>query len=172
MFHQLKNKNFYIILAADAVIMSLSLLFAYLLRFEFALNDNMAQQVVITLAWMIPLKIAVFFWFRVYRGMWRYIGLSDIWLLLKAASTASLLTVALLIFVFRFEGYPRSVFIIDFFLVVRIYAPHIIELEKKRYTAPYKKGFMNSTAALSITEYIAEKKAAKSANMVPFLNMC
>ncbi len=122
MFHQLKNKNFYIILAADAVIMSLSLLFAYLLRFEFALNDNMAQQVVITLAWMIPLKIAVFFWFRVYRGMWRYIGLSDIWLLLKAASTASLLAVTLLIFTTRFQGTPRSVFIIDFFLTLGLCA--------------------------------------------------
>ena len=118
MINQLKNKHFYIILAADAGLMILSLLLAYLMRFEFALNENMVRQVLLTLAWLLPLKIAVFFWFRIYRGMWRYVGLDDIWLLVKAASTASLLAVALLIFIFRFEGYPRSIFVMDFVLTL------------------------------------------------------
>jgi len=122
MLHQLKNKHFYIIIAADAGIMILSLLLAYLLRFEFALNDNMVQQAVTTLTWLVPLKIVVFFWFRIYRGMWRYIGIDDVWLLIKATSAASLLAVTLLIFTTRFQGIPRSVFIMDYLFTLGLCA--------------------------------------------------
>lgn len=122
MMHQLKNRNFYFILAADAGLMVLSLVAAYLMRFEFTLNDAMLQQITVTLVWLVPLKIAVFFSLRVYRGMWRYVGIDDVWLLIKAASTASLLAVALLIFITRFHGYPRSVFIMDYMLTLGLCA--------------------------------------------------
>jgi FlaA1/EpsC-like NDP-sugar epimerase len=122
MLHQLKNKNLYIILAADATLMILSLLGAYLLRFEFLLTGEMFQQMVATLGWLVPLKIGVFLVFRAYRGMWRYVGMDDVWLLVKATSVAFLLAVALLIFIFRFQGYPRSIFILDYLLTLGLCA--------------------------------------------------
>ena len=109
-------------LAADSGLMVLSLLAAYLLRFEFVLEKNTLQQVVATLVWLVPLKITVFFSFRVYRGMWRYAGMDDVWLLMKAVSVASFLAVTLLIFITRFQGYPRSVFIMDYLFTLGLCA--------------------------------------------------
>ena len=122
MLHQLKNKNFYIILAADATLMVVSLVAAYLLRFEFVLTEDMLRQIITTLVWLVPLKITVLFSFMTYRGMWRYIGLGEIWTLIKALSAASLLAVTVLIFVFRFQGYPRSIFIMDYLLTLGLCA--------------------------------------------------
>lgn len=117
MKRQLKNLNFYIILSADIGLAALAMI-AYLLRFEFNLNQQLIVQLLGILIWLVPLKIFVFLIFRIYRGMWRYAGLADIWNLLRASTTASLLAVGVMVFVNRFEGYPRSVFLIDYFLTV------------------------------------------------------
>jgi FlaA1/EpsC-like NDP-sugar epimerase len=48
--------------------------------------------------------------------MWRYTSLVDLFNVLKAILTSSTLIILTILFVYRFEGFPRSVFIIDGFL--------------------------------------------------------
>jgi FlaA1/EpsC-like NDP-sugar epimerase len=58
----------------------------------------------------------VFIYFGLYRGMWRYTSLVDLLNVLKATFTSSVLIILTILFIYRFQGFPRSVFIIDGFL--------------------------------------------------------
>ncbi len=100
-------------LAADAAIFVLSLFLAYLLRFDFTPSPDYLLQMVYLYIYVLPIKVVVFFVFGIYRGMWRYTDLFDFWRILQASLISSLLLVALVLYLHRFEGYPRSVFFID-----------------------------------------------------------
>jgi FlaA1/EpsC-like NDP-sugar epimerase len=53
-----------------------------------------------------------------YRGMWRYVSLVDLLNVIKATIISSLLIIFVILLVHRFQGYPRSVFIIDWGLTL------------------------------------------------------
>jgi FlaA1/EpsC-like NDP-sugar epimerase len=113
MFRQLRNINFYVVFFIDLVLFALALLFAYLIRFEFVLSAAMVDQYLALLPAVLVLKSGVFFWMGLYRGMFRYAGLSDLWALLKAVGVSSLVLVFVMLFIHRFQGYSRAVFVID-----------------------------------------------------------
>lgn len=113
MHPQLKNPKFYLILFGDAVIFALACVAAYLIRFEFFLAPVYIHQIKAVLIWLVPLKLTVFFSFGLYRGMWRYTSVRDFWLIAQATFISSLLIVFVMIYLNRFQGYSRAVFIID-----------------------------------------------------------
>jgi len=51
-----------------------------------------------------------------YKGMWRYTSFVDLFNVLKATTTSSIIIILAVLFIYRFEGFPRSVFIIDWIL--------------------------------------------------------
>jgi FlaA1/EpsC-like NDP-sugar epimerase len=67
---------------------------------------------------MLVVKLLIFYFFDLYRGMWRYTSISDLFNIIKAASVSSLFIVSVIAFWTRFIGYPRSVFIIDWCLTL------------------------------------------------------
>lgn len=113
MFSQLKNPKFYLVLFGDALIFALAHIAAYLFRFEFSLNPFYIQQIQSVLVWLIPLKLIVFLSFGLYRGMWRYISVRDFWFIAQATFVSTLLIMAIMLYINRFEGYSRAVFVID-----------------------------------------------------------
>ena len=58
--------------------------------------------------------------------MWRYTSTSDLTNILKAASLGSLLVICYVLFRYRFIGFPRSVFFLDWFLIIFFIAAHRI----------------------------------------------
>ena len=54
--------------------------------------------------------------FSLYKGMWRYTSFVDLFNVLKATTTSSTVIILAVLFVYRFEGFPRSVFILDWIL--------------------------------------------------------
>jgi len=66
-----------------------------------------------TLPVLVFVKMAVFLVMGVYRGLWRYTGMSDLIVFAKAVILSSVGSLLLLLFLFRFEGYSRKVFVID-----------------------------------------------------------
>ena len=113
MLHQLKNKNFYIVLIGDLVLLGFSLVFAYLIRFEFRLSPAEIEQLFMLLPIVVPLKALIFFLIGVYRGMFRYAGLSDTLRLFWATIVSSLIIIFIILTAFRFQGFSRAVFILD-----------------------------------------------------------
>jgi UDP-GlcNAc:undecaprenyl-phosphate GlcNAc-1-phosphate transferase len=49
----------------------------------------------------------------VYRGLWRYTSIDDLIVFTKAVALSSILSLMVVLFKFRFEGFSRTVFIID-----------------------------------------------------------
>jgi FlaA1/EpsC-like NDP-sugar epimerase len=70
------------------------------------------------LAIIIPLQIACFFVFGLYRGIWRFASLPDILRILKSVIIGTAISMALLFVVTRAEGIPRSVPIIFTILLI------------------------------------------------------
>ena len=90
---------------------------AYLLRFENDLTavQNRFQQ---GLPIVVLCQVGALALYRTYAGMWRYTSVSDLIRLTKAASLGSALAIVTIALVFRFEGFSRAVFILDWFLLV------------------------------------------------------
>ncbi|MEA1935936.1 MAG: nucleoside-diphosphate sugar epimerase/dehydratase [Thermodesulfobacteriota bacterium] len=109
----IRNKNFYIMLLLDAVLVTMAYFFAYLLRFEGHIPLDHWAQFKSTLPFLIPLKLICFFIFGLYRGMWRYTSLVDLRNIFNASSLSSIIIVLSILFLYRFHGYSRSVFVID-----------------------------------------------------------
>ena len=113
MHRQLKNPKLYFMILADSAIFVFALSAAYLFRFEFTLRQEEFLQIKTVLLWVVPLKLFVFFGFGLYRGMWRYTSIRDFWSLVQACLVSTLLVMAMLLFVYRFEGYSRAVYLLD-----------------------------------------------------------
>jgi FlaA1/EpsC-like NDP-sugar epimerase len=138
MKYKLFYKNLFVILGIDILLLASSLYIAHLVRFDF----NVPQQNLHLLYWILPFvlltKIVSFFYFDVYRVMWRFTSIADLVNIIKASSISMLLIIFLILFSpRRFIGFPRSVFVIDwcltilfiagFRLAIRVYFVHISE---------------------------------------------
>jgi FlaA1/EpsC-like NDP-sugar epimerase len=118
MKHLLRSRNFYIIFLIDAILVVVSLFLSYSIRFEFQIPDNYLNTFFQTLPIVLFIKVSLFFFFRMYQGMWRYTSLVDLLNVIKATTTSSGLIILAILLVYRFEGYPRSVFMIDWGLTL------------------------------------------------------
>ncbi|MEJ5363558.1 MAG: nucleoside-diphosphate sugar epimerase/dehydratase [Desulfosoma sp.] len=108
----LRNPNFYVMVAADSACCAAALAGAYALRFEFQLEPHLSEMGRL-LAWMIPLKLAFFMALGLYRGMWRFFSLLDLWRLGLAVAASFSMTSVVLVYTSRFQGLSRAVFVLD-----------------------------------------------------------
>ena len=116
MFRILKRPNFWVVFLGDAVLVGLAYYLAYYLRFDGNISAASFTQWMNTVVWIVPLKLACFFFFGLYKGMWRYTGIYDLENLIKACVISSGIIVFILVLKVRFVGFPRSVFAIDLLL--------------------------------------------------------
>ncbi len=113
MFAQLRNLNFYIVFVVDLVLFSAALFLAYLVRFEFSLDELLLVQIIFLLPLVLVVKFGAFFFLGLYKGMFRYAGIADLWKLCRATVLSTLVLMAIILIVHRFQGYSRAVFLID-----------------------------------------------------------
>lgn len=113
MIQQFKNRNLYVVLAADMVSFIASLILAYGLRFSLDIPDKDWERIFQLLPWLLVVKTTVFFSMGVYRGMWRYTSIPDAIRLAKASVLATLALMTGLTVLQQFKGYSRSVFLAD-----------------------------------------------------------
>ncbi len=89
-------------------------------------------------------KIICFYFFDLYSGMWRYTSISDLLNVIKASCASTFIIIILILFSNRFEGFSRSVFLIDlcltilfiagFRLIVRLYFEQVSKKKRWRDT--------------------------------------
>jgi len=108
-----RNKNFWIILLFDILLLSFCYYGAYWLRFDGQLSKGIWQQFSKTLLPLLFCKLASFYFFDLYRGMWRYTGIKDLLNLVKGTIAGSLLFVLYLVMEYHFAGFSRSIIVID-----------------------------------------------------------
>ena len=124
-------KNFVIVLCVDILLLTGSIYVAHLIRFEFNIPAYFLASFYRMLPFVLITKIACFYFFDLYRGMWRYTSIGDLLNIIKAASVSTLIITFFILIRYHFTGFSRSVFLIDwcltilfiagFRLVVRIY---------------------------------------------------
>ncbi len=105
--------NLIVIACLDILLLGASWYSAFLLRFNFDIPVDSAGVVVRLLPVVILIKIIVFYFFNVYRGMWRYTSLIDLFNIIKASALSTLLIIVLIMFSHSFAGFARSVLVID-----------------------------------------------------------
>src|SRR4030042_5060727 len=112
----IRSKNFYLMLLFDACLVAAAYFFSYLLRFEGNIPFRELEKFNATVVWILIFKLLLFMIFGLYRGMWRYTSFVDLFNVLKATTTSSIIIILAVLFIYRFVGFPRSVFILDWIL--------------------------------------------------------
>jgi UDP-GlcNAc:undecaprenyl-phosphate GlcNAc-1-phosphate transferase len=106
-----KRRIFEVLL--DVILILLSYWCAYAVKFG-ALSGSTAWKLFLrTLPVLVFVKMAAFLVMGVYRGIWRYTSLDDLIVFAKAVVLSSVLSVLAVLFAFRFEGFSRTIFVID-----------------------------------------------------------
>ncbi len=101
----------------DLVLILLSYWCAYALKFGAFSGSSAWRLFLRTLPVLVFVKMAAFLVTGVYRGIWRYTGLDNLIVFAKAVALSSVLSVLVVLFAFRFEGFSRTIFIIDALLM-------------------------------------------------------
>jgi FlaA1/EpsC-like NDP-sugar epimerase len=109
-----RSKNFYLVCLIDIFLVILSWWLAFAVRLDFIIPDHYQKALWQLMPLVLIVKMIIFFSFSLYQGMWRFTSLFDLVNVVKAVMFSSLLLILCVMVLHRFEGYPRSVFIIDF----------------------------------------------------------
>jgi UDP-GlcNAc:undecaprenyl-phosphate GlcNAc-1-phosphate transferase len=106
-----KRRIFEVLL--DIVLITLAYWSAYAVKFGSFQNGTQWKLFLQTLPVMVCMRLAAFLVMGVYRGLWRYTGLDDLVVFAKAVILGSAGTLLVLLFKFHFQGFSRTVFLID-----------------------------------------------------------
>ncbi|MFA4949207.1 MAG: hypothetical protein WC674_11980, partial [Candidatus Krumholzibacteriia bacterium] len=102
----------------DLAFIAASYVLSYYLRLNFRLpQGGETSSMLISLPIVIVIRTAVFYYYGLYRSIWRYTTFDDLVRIAKAVSIGSAIMVVSFTILFRFVSFPRSVFIIDWFIL-------------------------------------------------------
>ncbi len=117
---ELTYKRQILLVILDFWLIAFSYYLAYRLRFsgtDFIINFRIFLH---SLPAVIACKSIAFFGAGIYRGFWRYLSTDDVFGYLKASSFATLLTVAAVTFIYRFEDFTKGIFVIDWLITTAL----------------------------------------------------
>ena len=106
------------LMGAYGAVLGLSLFFAYQLRFDFVVPDNIAQNMLSVCAITVAVQLVCLFLFHQFDGLLTYFSTPDLRRLLSACSLATLVIAALRFTMGIIIAPPRGVILIDFILSI------------------------------------------------------
>jgi len=86
---------------------------AYAIKFEPFSGSPAWQLFLRTVPIVVVVRLAAFLLFGVYRGIWRYTSVDDFVVFAKAVAAGTIVSMLIILFRFRFQGFSRAVFVID-----------------------------------------------------------
>src|SRR5580698_6607779 len=105
----------WVIHAVQFGIFGLSCVLAFLLRFDFAVPPAYRAHLLFAVCLLVPAKILTFSTLKVDRGWWRYVSIRDLTRIATANLAGSILGCLGLRWLAP-DGFPRSVYYLDFIL--------------------------------------------------------
>ena len=136
-----RKSNFFNFLIADTVMVSASLLASFLLIKEFNFSFLQSSIFLTSILVFTLTKLISFYYFGLYRGMWRYTSINDLINIVRSSFFGSLLALSLFALTFEFSEFPKSVLFIDFIIcttflclsraTVRLYFSNSVGNKKK-----------------------------------------
>ena len=143
MISNIKDKRrSYLIVIYDIIVIVASLLLAFILRYDFSIPAKSITGLGTYLLWALPVKLSVFYFFGLYRGMYRYTSIWDLINIGKATVIAALIINSVFLIVPLFRVIPPAILFLDFILTIGLIA--LARLSVRMYfsqiavTAPMK----------------------------------
>ena len=192
--------NLIFLIFGDFFIIFLSLYLSVLFRFEFIIPPQYLELLALeNLFIILSLKIAFFTIFGLYRGMWRFTSIWDLFNIIKSNIFSTLCLVIAVRYLYGFNSISRSLFIIDFMICValisasrlgiRIFFSHILTfLNNEKSISTYKKKILligaghtgkmilqqlvtNSSSSIEVIGFLDDdlKKVGRELNGFPIL---
>ncbi|MCE1227119.1 MAG: polysaccharide biosynthesis protein [Geobacteraceae bacterium] len=111
-----------LVFGLDVILIGLSFFAAFLLRFDFSVPSELRSLFEQGLLISLLVKPVVFLLSGLYRSLWRYASLQDGVEIAKVVTASSVISGFLLMYLRHFAPYPRSIFILDWFLLLALIA--------------------------------------------------
>ena len=100
--------------------------FSWWARFNFDFPFQDWEKSLLLMPLVIIIQVIVFRRFRLYRGIWRFASIPDLWNIFRASIFGALLITLMCFILFRLEGIPRSILILyPFFLMFFLGGPRL-----------------------------------------------
>lgn len=112
------NAKRFVVLATDAISTIFAYWLAFALRFNFSIPDIHFKMLLNTLPAIVIIRILCFYSFGLYSGVWRYASINDLLRIFKATILSSFLFFIYIGLMYHLIDFSRSVFVIDWFIIV------------------------------------------------------
>ncbi|MGE5241345.1 MAG: polysaccharide biosynthesis protein [Bacteroidota bacterium] len=107
------------VFAHDLLMVPIAWFGAYWLRFNLhSIPDEFFHQALMLVPVMLVVQGGMFWYFGLYRGIWRFASLPDLMRILKAVAAGVVVAATVIFILTRLQDVPRSVFILDGILLV------------------------------------------------------
>jgi FlaA1/EpsC-like NDP-sugar epimerase len=107
-----------IVIAIHILLIPLSNYLAFWLRFDGAIGPRFGELMVRMFPWLILIRCAILYGYRLFQGLWRYTSIWDLWNIVASTFISSLLFYILVRIVLGIEAYPRSVYVVDSIILI------------------------------------------------------
>ncbi len=113
---ELTYKRQILLVIMDFGLIAFAYYLSYRLRFEGDDFEYFFRVFLNSMPAVIACKFIAFFTMGVYRGFWLFLSTSDVLGFIKSSTLATLLSVAAVTFIYRFEDFSKGIFLIDWLL--------------------------------------------------------
>ncbi len=101
------------IIGLEVLLVVLGYALAFGLRFDFHVPEASTAVFLRTLPYLLLCRAVTYFMFKLHSGWWRLVGMVDLEYLTKAIFSGTILFILGLVFFYGFEGFPRSVIVLE-----------------------------------------------------------
>ena len=115
MGRKLEKHSRVLVLLGDMAAVSLAYYLAFLLRFDSHIPSNHLYSFFVTLPVVVALRLASFYYFGLYNGIWRYASMADLTAIFKGILVSQVFIMSVVLFM-KHGDFPRSVLIISPFI--------------------------------------------------------
>jgi UDP-N-acetyl-D-glucosamine 4,6-dehydratase len=135
----------------DVLISISTVVLAYLLRFNFFIPLEFFDVMMFMMMLLIPIKLLIFYFFKLYFIAWRYFGLTEYKRLIIGHIVVYIsFVVIFLLFNELFTPFPRSVILIDFFL--SLFFIGFLRISRRIYLESSSKSIYFPTLIVGVNE--------------------
>jgi len=102
----------------DAILIVVAYFTAYLVRFDWQIDPYNWKVIQDSLPIVVPVKLLVMMLMGMYAGFWKYVDFSDLKRIALSVLVASFASIVILVGFYRFSGFSRSLFFLDFMVLL------------------------------------------------------
>lgn len=167
-FKPTNRKRILFFILFDVLISIATLFLAYLLRFNFSIPLEYFSGFLLMLLVLLPLKITLFFKFKIYFVAWRYFGLLEYKKIIVSHLIAYVIF-STLFFVFYelFAPFPRSVILIDLFL--SLFFIGFLRISRRIYLESFSKNEYLPTLIIGVNDNATDVIKSATRGEIPYL---